>query len=141
MAVGFRTHGVVLAVTSVLGFSPAAHAQPLSGLDTTAILAACQTPAVETGCQDLVLQALAMLDDANLTDEEHAAVIAQIAGAVLEAAQSSSGSTSLLSTVLITVSEASRDADQADAIVNVATLIEGGGASEIENDVFAASPA
>jgi hypothetical protein len=119
---------------------------PTATLAQAAMFDAAQVTAVcaasSTQCQALVAQIIAQLNSAGLSTAAVNSQLGVLASSIVAAAKEAPSSVSSLAETLLTVAAASTDANQAEQIRQVASIVSDGGASAINTTTaVAASPA
>ena len=120
------TRALVLGAIPFLSISAPAHAQ----VSTAAITAACETQSAD--CQLLVQQAIAELQASELSDAEYGAELARLSASVVQSARNSPAAASVAAAALRDVAAAARDEDQGRAVLQVADVVEAGGAGDVD---------
>ena len=132
--------GTAFTLSTIIGGPDVVVAQTVTeDLNLIAILATCQkaTPA----CLEMIQSVIEQIQAADFDSLLYEQAIGALASIVLEAAQETDGEITLFSEVMREIASASSNPEQANAIAQVADLIEEGNADDISAEVLDASPA
>ncbi len=120
----------VVASFIIPGFTVTASAQGAGIVDQANIAAVCATSV--SACEALVAQVIADLEAAGLTDAQLGTELGVVAAAVVQAAQESPALNTGLADVLTDVAVAAPTEAQSNSIIQVADVVETGGADTID---------